>query len=245
MRRACTFELSLWVISAKSGAYAEDVALTIDLPDGVEVVEEWPTVSPPPAPPVYVAPQPRSALDIAHPSYRGIDVRPFAPAIPAFPIPEISVWHTHSDGRRVATRLGNVHHDSTLELERLMVRVDADRHHALTWTLRTKNGRHHRTGALELVVAPARHRPPFTRLHGIASYPDVPFVDEDGEVVGEARTGDPPTGPPTPSSTDEQLGRLRDAVARREWHALGLADAADRQGDDEVDVDVDNAIDSG
>jgi hypothetical protein len=210
---ARTFELSLWVISAKSGAYAEDVALTIDLPEGVEVVEEWPTVSPAPAPPVYVAPQPRSAFDIAHPSYRGTDVTALAPAIPTFSMPEVSFWQTRSDGRRVSRRLGNVHHDSALELERLLVRAPADGHHTLTWTLRTKNGRHHRTGALELLVAPAQPRPPFTRLSAIESYPDVPFVDEDGEVVAEARTSDPPTGPPTRSSADEPLGRLRGDVA--------------------------------
>jgi hypothetical protein len=60
-----------------------------------------------------------------------------------------------------------------------------------------------------------------------------------------ARTSDPPTEPPTQSTADEPLGRLRDAVARREWCALGLADEADRQADDAVDVDVDDAIDAG
>jgi len=63
-RRARTFELSLWVISATAGAYAEDVVLTIDLPEGVEVVEEWPTVSPPPEPPTYVPPA--AAVDVRY-----------------------------------------------------------------------------------------------------------------------------------------------------------------------------------
>jgi hypothetical protein len=238
--RAHTLELSLSVISAKSGAYAEDVVLTIDLPEGIEVLEEPPTVSPPPEPPAYVAPQPRSAFDIPRPSYAGIDLRALAPVIPTVPMPDVSFWQTRSDGGRVLRRLGNVHHDSTVEVDgRLLLRVPADGRHTLTWTLRTKNGRRHRTGTLEVVVPPTEQRPPFTRLQGIESYPDIPFVDEEGQLVREARTSDPPTEPPAQSSADEPLGRLHDVVACREWLALGLGDDADHREDDEVDLDLD------
>jgi hypothetical protein len=57
--------------------------------------------------------------------------------------------------------------------------------------LATKNGRRHRTGTLELIVAAVEQRPPFTRLRGIESYPDVPFVDEDGETLRNARASIP------------------------------------------------------
>jgi len=155
-------------------------------------------------------------------------------------MPELSFWQMRSDGRRVGRHLGNVHHDSTAELdERLLLRVPADGHHTLTWTLRAKNGRRHCTGTLELVVPVAEQRQPFTRLHGIQSYPDVPFIDEDGQVVREPRTSEPPTEPPPGSSTDELVGRLRDVVAWREWLALGLGDSADDREDDEVDLDLD------
>lgn len=58
-QRSRTFDLPLLVTSGKRGAYAEDVSLAIELPLGVEVVDEWPTVTPQPEPPTYVPPRPR------------------------------------------------------------------------------------------------------------------------------------------------------------------------------------------
>ena len=222
--RARTFELPLRVTSATSGVYAEDVVLTIDLPEGAEIVEEWPTVSTPPEAPAYVAPQPRSALEFSRPSYAGIGV----PANPTESVPDLSLWQVRSDGRRVGRSLGNVHHDSTVEIdEPLLVRVPEAGRHTLTWTLRTKNGRRHRRGTLEVVVPVAEPRPPFARLHGLETYPDVPFFDDDGEVVREARTSDPPTEPPEVPDDGEVISRLRGAAALRDWLALGLADRPD------------------
>jgi hypothetical protein len=239
-RRARTFELSLSVISAKSGAYAEDVVLTLELPEGVEVVEEWPTVPLPPEPPAYIAPRPRSRLEVARPAYAGIDYRATIEPGAFVSAPRISFWHSQSDGRCVSIRLGNIHHDSAIELdERLLLRVPAAGHHALTWELRTKNGRRHCRGTLELVVPPAEERPPFTRLHGIKSYPDVPFVDDDAQVVCEARTSDPPNQPPPGSTAAQPLARMRDTIANRDWLALGLGDDSANPAGDEMDLALD------
>lgn len=223
VRRASTFELSPCIISTKSGAYAEDVVLTIDLPECVEIVEQWPTVSPPPDPPTYIAPRPHSTLDWTRPSYPTGDLAALMPTIPTVERADVPVWQTRREGRSVQRYLGNMHHDSTVELDGpLLLRATSDGHHTLTWTLRTKNGHHHRTGSLELVVPPVEQHLPFARLQGIESYPDVPFVDEDGQVIRVARTSDPPTEPPSTSNTDEVLGRLADIVSWREWQALGL-----------------------
>jgi hypothetical protein len=233
--RARTFELPLWVISARSGAYAEDVVLTIDLPVGVEVVDKWPTVSPPPDPPCYVAPRPRSVAEFPRiPSY-GIDpslVRSFVSSVSA---PKVSLWRISGDGRRVSANLGNVHHDAKVELpEPLMLRVPRPGRHSLAWTARTRNGRRHCTGSLGLVVPPGVERPAFTRLEGVTRYPDVPFVDEDAEVVTAARISDPPTEPPTSPKGDDVLDQLAHMGESRTWHALGLGE----DGDDMYEVRV-------
>ena len=81
--------------------------------------------------------------------------------------------------------------------------------------------------------------PPVTRLHGIESYPGVPFVDEDGQVMRKARTSDPPTEPPSQWTANEPLGQLRDTVAWRDWLALGLDCSEDGREDDKEDPDLD------
>jgi hypothetical protein len=236
--RTRTFEASLLVTSAGSGAYAEDVVLTIDLPDGVEVVDEWPTISPPPEPPAYVAPRTVSPLDIALSPYPRIDIAALSPLVPSIRR-DLPFWDVRSDGRRVLRRLGNIHHDSTIELDKpLLLRVPAPGRHTLKWTLATKNGRRHRTGTLELIIAAVEPRPPVTRLHGIESYPDVPFVDDDGDTLRSARTSDPPTMPPPVSDTDEVLGRLRGAAAWNAWLALGLGDGAPNDTQDDRGLDI-------
>jgi len=229
--RARTFELPLWIISDKSGAYAEDVVLAIDLPPGVEVVEEWPTIPRPPEPPHYVPPQPRSAFDVARPPSTRFDMASLASRlIPTVPPPHVSPWRLRSDCRRIDMSLGSIHHDTTVELaERLLLRVAVPGRHVLRWTLRTKNRRRHCTGKLELIVRGAAERSPFTRLEGIQRYPDVPFVDEDGEVLVAARTSDPPTEPPPSPDADDTLERLSQIGAYNDWLALGLGDDDDEQ----------------
>jgi hypothetical protein len=243
--RACTFEVALSVISARSGAYAEDVKLTIDLPEGVTIVETSPTVSAPPEPPSYVAPRPRSLAEPwGVPFYRrGVDVGKLQRGRADFvraEMPAFSPWQTTGGGRHVTMRLGNVHHDSTVEIgEHLLIRVPGAARHTITWTLRTKNGRRHATDSFDVVASAAEPRLPFTRLHGIEAFPDAPFVDGDGEVVKEARTTDPPREPPAPTeSTDanDLSARMHEWSAHNEWLALGLGDVADREDDQGVVV---------
>jgi hypothetical protein len=226
--RSQIFELQLSVTNGEGAAYAEDVKLAIDLPDGVEMVEGWPTVPPPPQAPVYKAPKPRSLHDLAMPLYAGITPRSFL--VPSFP--EISLWQTRNGGRRVGLDLGNVHHDATVELpDSLLVRVPGEGRHVLRWTFFTKNGRRHCAGTLELVVPATPGRPVLTRLHGIESFPDVPFVDEEGNVVREARTSDPATTPPDRPHGGDALDWLLEGREYEEWAELGLVEEG-RDGTD-------------
>lgn len=218
--RARTFELSLAVMNGKSGIYAEDVELAIDLPTGVEAVATGVTM-PPAAPPRYIAPKPASALGIVSPvAHLHSDLAAIKPSVSPG---RGSLWRSNAGGRGLRGDVGDVHRDDIVLLdEKLLVRVPGEGRHSLTWTLRTKNaGRRHRTGVLNLVVRGADQRPPFTRLRGIERYPDVPFVDN-GEIVREARTSDPPTEPPPPVNGRDLIEHVRNAVARREWLDLGL-----------------------
>jgi hypothetical protein len=221
--RSRTFELSLVVNSSKRGAYAEDVTLVIELPLGAEITEEWATTTVPPEPPTYVPPQPRSLVDLPRLTFAGVDLTSFD-----FPeVPRISIWRVSSDGHRVETGLGAIHHGRSIEIgEPLTVRVPCEGRHKLQWTLYVKNGRRHCSGALELVVPRTPERPAFRRLHGIESFPDVPFIDEDGKVVREPRTEDPPTSPPAGPTGESAIEWLVEGRAYDEWFALGLAEEA-------------------
>jgi hypothetical protein len=229
--RADTFELSLAVLSAKTGAYAEDVVLTLDLPAGSSVTEEWPTVPPPPQPPKYIAPQPRSLSDIARPRFSGLGVEgPWVENRATWVVREPSPWQAHADAQHLSIRLGAIHHDSTKELDPLMLRMSGPGSHPVHWTLRTKNGRRHSVGTLELTIPEPGERAAFARLYGIERYPDVPFINQDGEVLVAARSADPPTSRPTVPADEtlqEPLARLGQVFADNEWLRLGLGGDAD------------------
>jgi len=139
------------------------------------------------------------------------------------------------DGRHVETGLGAVHHGRSVDLgEALMLRAPREGHYELGWTLYAKNGRRHCTGTLELVMPTAPERPAFTRLRGIESFPDLPF--DDGEVVREARTDDPPTRPPDRPNGGSALDLLLEGRAYGEWQALGLADGEDDAAEPEAQL---------
>jgi hypothetical protein len=232
LARSEIFELELRVRNDKAAAYAEDVRLEMELPGEVGMVEGWPTISPPPAAPAYVAPQPRSlgSFAMARP-YLGIHSMPFATAPPP------SLWDVSGDGRRVLAALGNIHHDTVYELGQLLfLRARGAGRHVVRWTLRARNGRRHCTGELVLVVAPNPMRPPFTRLHGVECFPDVPFVDDDGEVTREARAEDPPTLPPQRPASESALAWLLEGGEYNEWVALGLSGPAEHADDDTTSV---------
>lgn len=223
-QRARTLELRISVLSDRRGAYAERVTLALDLPAGMELVDEWPTLSPPPEPPSYTAPQPLSVLEprlgpggIAFPrtTVRAIDLAP------------PSIWQQVDGGRRIETQIGDVHHGRRVELdEPLLLRASAVGRHELGWTLFIKNARRPVAGSLSLLVHDGDSgRPPFRRLNGVERYPDVPFVDEDGDEVHPARTTDPPTSPPQASADTDALAGLRARAQERDWAALGLHDS--------------------
>lgn len=230
--RAQTIELSLFVVSAASGAYAEDVILVLDLPEGVKVAEQWPTVSPPPEEPHYVPPRPRSPSgDLGRWSESLAGIMPTPLAIRQMPLPaRLSKWQVRNSGRTIERTIGNVHHDAILDLdEPLLLMLPTSGTFEVAWTLRARNGRRHCAGTLTLEVPVPPERPAFKRLEGVRRYPDVPFVDDDGATVLGPRTTDPPTEPPSASTSEDIADRIGASVARRDWLALGfeIADGVD------------------
>ncbi len=231
--RSRTLELRLVVMSAPRGAYAESVDLEIDLPEGVVMVDDLPTVSPQPSPPSYEPPQPRDPHEFASSHFpRIMPITPIFPSmdIGAKPIP---VWGVTD--RTVHTRLGELHNGRRVEIdEPLLVRAPGDGRFELRWTFYSKSSRRHCRGALELVVPTPTERPAFRKLHGIVSYLDVPIVGDDGKVEVEARTCDPPLGPterPESSAGDSLLDRMAGVAEYTEWQALGLGDESDDVGE--------------
>lgn len=233
-RRSRTFQLDLRIFSSKRGAYAERVTLAIELSNGMELATEWPTVALPPQSPAYVAPRRRSVRDDS----------PLRIAMPRFATPitaplmteTASIWQPTDGGRRVETNVGDIHHGRLIELTQpLPLRVWGEGRHEARWTMFIKNCRRPVTGSFSLMVPGPTRRPAFTRLHGIESFPDAPFVDENQTVMRTARTTDPSTSPPALTIDDGPFGRLRHGFAQRAWLALGLdsdegdgVDAGDR-----------------
>jgi hypothetical protein len=64
-------------------------------------------------------------------------------------------------------------------------------------------------------------RPPFGRLAGITSFPDVPILDEDHEIVHDMRVRDPPARPQfDEANPDGLVERLHQAGEVMAWDAL-------------------------
>jgi hypothetical protein len=162
------------------------------------------------------------------------------PVFSPLSVPQASIWQVSADGCHVEMKVGAIHHGRSIELsEPLMVRAPGVGRYTLRWTLYARNGRRHCTGTLELTVPPTPERRPFKKLHGIETYPDVPFVDGDGEVVRAARAEDPPTSPPDLPAGDSALAWLLEGRAYATWYALGLADEEDDPAkSDAVEGDV-------
>jgi hypothetical protein len=222
-RRSRTFELSIGVLSARRGAYAEDVTVVIELPPEIEIAELVEEVDAPPEPPTYEPPRPRDPLAFAAPSYPTIRRVPWNAMRDSLPAVDRSGWQQSEDGRLLQRRLGNLHHNATHHVdEPLVLRVRNAGSHAITWTLRTRNGRRHRSGELRLVLPEAPDRPAITRLEGIRRFPDVSLMDEDGNLVAAARTSDPPTEAPPSIGDGSVIGRLSTKVANKRWEELGI-----------------------
>lgn len=126
--------------------------------------------------------------------------------------------------RRLEAAVGGVHCGRSVDVgEPLLLLADYAGQHEIHWTGYTKSARRAAEGTITLIVPPSQpDRPPFGRLHGIVSYPDVPIVDHDGEVVHPPRVVDPPLQPPIAEASSDVLHALGQMGAMREWNALGL-----------------------
>jgi len=129
------------------------------------------------------------------------------------------------------TAAGQVHAGRSIDVgESLLVLADRAGRHEIRWTAYTKSARKATHGTITLVVPRNSDRPAFGRMHGIVSFPDVPIVVDDGEVVHAVRVADPPLSPPTGDGTGDVFDELRRAHAYWEWDAFGLDPVSDGPG---------------
>jgi hypothetical protein len=228
---ADTFDLTLLLRNAASGAYAEAVTVVLDLPDSVEVVEDRPSLRQPPDRPFYQPPRnqpisPDSAISRLS-AARGLG-RVIADQIEPIRFPMETIWKISDDGRELAASVGDVHSGRATEVgEPLLLRASRPGRHVLRWTAFSKSARKEASGTIGLELPPDPPRPAFGRLDGIRRYPDVPLVEEEGEVVADVRDSDPPLAPETEDKTEGPLETLRAARSFMEWRALGLDPAHD------------------
>lgn len=100
--RSRTFELDLQIGSGTRGAFAEQVTLAIDLPVGMSLVREWPTIVPPPGPPEYHPPQPRSLSPfMASTPFLGALSSLDVSAVQPIRRPQVTEWRVLRDGQRL------------------------------------------------------------------------------------------------------------------------------------------------
>lgn len=222
--RADTFQLTLRLESAQSGAHADAITVVLDPPEGAEVVDDLPEVAPPPDQPSYQPPLPRRVSEIGRVAdYRSLISVPglIGSAPPVFRPPES--WAAVDNGRRLEAAIGDVQAGRSLALgDALLIRVARPGRHEVGWTIFSKSLRRAASGTLVLDLPADPDRPAIGRLHGILTFPDVPIVDDefDDEDGGEdeddtfgpkhvarrkARSTDPP-GPPCRSETADHTG---------------------------------------
>jgi hypothetical protein len=231
--RSQAFDLTLRVTNARNGAHAEAVTIVLDLPATLSLGEDRLDVLLPPERPCYEPPRPRSLqTDWLHePLLRGPLVPLTVPALPFIPPspPPKSAWRITDGRRRLEAVVGGVHCGRSVDVgEPLLLLADCAGQHEIHWTAYTKSARRAAEGTITLVVPPSQpDRPPFGRLHGIVSYPDVPIVDHDGGTVHPLRVVDPPLQPPVAEASSDVLSALEQMGALRGWNALGLDPATD------------------
>jgi hypothetical protein len=234
--RACanTFEIQIAVRNAASGAHAEAVTVVLDLPATVAVVADRPTLPAPPERPSYQPPRPRAlASDLI---YRHSQLPDFSVRQPAeIPLSlRNPTWSGIEDGERLEAAAGDIHPDRQVNVgEPLFFCAAGPGQHAIGWTAYTKSARKSATGTIVLEVPTDSAQPAFGRLHGIISYPDVPLIDDDGEVIHPVRDCDPPVRPES-GQGDGPVAMLREANSRARWRLLGLDPSDD--GPERVDV---------
>ena len=235
--RACadTFEVQIAVSNAASGAHAEAVTVVLELPETVTVVEDRPTVSVPPEQPSYQPPRPRllrNNLGIGPRSNLDFSVSRPTEIPLSF---RNNGWKGIENSARLEASAGDIHPDRQVNVgEPLFLRAACPGPHVVRWTAYTKSARKSETGRITLEIPSDPARPALGRLYGITSYPDVPLVDEDGEVIHPVRDCDPPSRPESGEEDDSPFAALREADALARWRLLGLNPADD--GPERVDV---------
>jgi hypothetical protein len=228
--RADIFGVNVLVDNATTGAHAETVIVILDLPDSVAVADDQPTMHLPPERPSYQPPRARPAFSEAvspGPFPRVTDFATMIASRTQIPLQK-PAWKVSEDGLRLEASVGDVHPGRCVRVdEPLLLRASGIGRHAIKWTVYSKGNRKAASGTLAMEVPPDSRRPGFGRLHGITSYPDVPLVKADGEIVREVRDSDPPARPDPKSADNDLLENLREARAFLEWRALGLDPADD------------------
>jgi hypothetical protein len=244
--RADTFELTLRLENAPSGAHADAVTVVLELPDGAERVDELPEIKPPPDRPTYQPPRPRRAASFGRLSEFPALVSPpgfrHAPSTPPR-TRRPGTWTPVRQARQLEAGVGDVQAGRSFPLgDPMLIRVAGAGRHEMTWKVFSKSLLRPVTGTLILEVPNDSRRPPFGRLHGVLEFLDVPIVDntlaesasEDdteadlNERVArrEVRRTEPPTHPPTSADDRDDvpsiLRQLDDAATWMQWRALGL-----------------------
>jgi hypothetical protein len=225
-----TFEVTLRLTSAAGGAHADDVRVEVYIPPTVKIVKLRPTLGLPPERPAYEPPKPRSSRQDW--GRATAPVTPFTRAVPTLTLPALAPpaprWKVSSDGRRLEASVGDVHAGRVVEVgEALLLHAEGSGSHEIRWTAFTKSARRPTTGTITLEVPCQTSRPAFGRLHGVVSYPDVPLVDGEGEVVHPVRQSDPLPRPAPAGDIEDILEVLQQPSVVWEWEALGLDPATD------------------
>lgn len=225
---ADTFEIIVRLENRVSGAYADTVAVVLELPLGVAAIDGLPEVPSPPERPTYEPPRPQNSLG---PSARFPIVMPDRSAMRAGQAGLLrkTLWKQSEDGRRLEATVGDIHPGRSVEVEEaLFLRASAPGSYSVRWIAYSKSARRPASGVLDLEVPlDDPSWPRFGRLNGIVSYPDVPLVDGDGEIR-DVRSGDPPARPSSSErSGAEPLAAIRDAHRLLVWRGLGLDPADD------------------
>lgn len=243
-QRSLIFELMIAVDNKRGAAHAEGVTLALELPASVSVIDDWPTVGLPPERPSYEPPQPRPAPWMHSGAGLGISRSLVAPASMGSRRDLVDLTRSmlgapgrafeESDWKVISTEIletsiGDVHCDRSVSVrESLLVSVDGPGLHEIGWVLYSKSASRPAHGKIVLAVPDDHDRPAFGRLAGITSFPDVPIVDEDGEVVHDVRASDPPARPELEQPDREDLLEyLSQAGELMAWEALCLDPASD------------------
>jgi hypothetical protein len=224
-----TVALTLRLTNDRRGAHADAVTVVLDLPPTITTAEDRPSMALPPKRPCYEPPRPRSLRA----DQSGWSRTPLITSVRRADVPPIAFrrdagWKITDDQRHLEATVGEAHSGRSVKLvEPPLLLVDGAGRHDIAWTAYTKSARRAAHGTLTLLVPASMERPAFGRLHGVTKYPDVPIIDDGGEIIHSIRATDPPLRPAAVEDVDGVVKGLREARALWEWNALGLDPSTD------------------